>query len=591
MFISKLYKKIRFMSLHLRIVIICLCFMCVSMLIIGAYLSAVLYKKSYDEVCEKMQIHAEKTVQNMDQSFLFIVNTAMAVSTGGTIGAWIDDNSLLESDNSQYYANVNRLKEEVKHVIAYSNAWKSNYISFICIFVDDELILNTYSKPIPDRIMEKSAVWAYQQVSKEPGDFIGGLGAGDGDSNLYYIKTMKRDFSTGSELSIMVAINEPVIRETYMSGLPSDEMKVYLTNADGMVFSSNDEEKRGQMFDEDLLSTLREREDDTALDQGDSICFSMPLASNRLSMVTMIPKSYIVGEAFQELPMFIMITIILCLFLLVIGFFISFRSTRFIHDLVYAMSQVKQENYEIQMPHYRNASVDVLSDAFNDMTRAMKALINDTYESKIMLQEMELEFLQQQMNPHFLFNILTTIQIKAKMSSDETIYEMLKSLSGLLRATLYSDQNVMTTLSEEMKYVQFYLYLQKQRFREKLDYTIEIPEELRQTKIPRLTIEPIVENSVVHGAEGGTSRVRIWVRAYREEQDVVIVIKDDGKGFEVESVEWDLNRITKESTREKLGLRNTNSRLKMLYGERFALVIESAPGKGTTVVVRVPGGC
>lgn len=587
MFIKSLYKRIRYTSLHLRIVIICVCVMCISMLIVGIYLSSVMYKKSYDGAYEKMQIYTEKTVQNIDQSFSFIANTAMAVSTCQTIGSWIDDNSMLDSEKPEYYSNINQLKDEVKHVLTYSNAWKSDYISFISIFVNGRLVLNTYSKPIPESIMERSAIMGYQYVSKEPGNFILGPDSERDDRNIYYIRTMKRDFSSDNELSVMVAMDEQVIWEQYMSAQPSDEMQVYLINEEGSVFSSNVKEEE-RFSGGELLLAAQSGESDSAAFEDDYICFSLPLTSNQLTMVTLVQKSYIMGEAFQEFPRFIATVLLLCLLLMTAGFLVSFRSTRFINDLVNAMKQVKQENYDIQMPHYHDAAVNVLSDSFNDMTRAMKTLINDTYESKIMLQEMELEFLQQQMNPHFLFNILATIQIKAKMAEDETLYEMLKSLSGLLRASLYSDRNVFTTLSEEMKYVQFYLYLQKQRYQAKLDYEINIPEEVQNTRIPRLTIEPIVENSVVHGMEDGTYKVKITVRAYREEDDVVICIEDDGAGFVVDFIEQEQNKASKRESREKIGLQNTSSRLKMLYGDKYALVIRSAPGHGTTVIVRIP---
>ena len=119
------------------------------------------------------------------------------------------------------------------------------------------------------------------------------------------------------------------------------------------------------------------------------------------------------------------------------------------------MNEVKKKNYDVKMPHYSNSAVDALGMHFNDMTAAMKTLINDTYKAKIMRQEMELEFIQQQMNPHFLFNVLSTVQIKAKMCGDETVYQMLASLSGLLRASLYSGKSMMTSLSEEVQYAEF----------------------------------------------------------------------------------------------------------------------------------------
>lgn len=578
----KLLIKLQHSAVHIRVVIICVCFMFFSMMVIGGYLSAVMYQKSYDATFQKMKILTEKTIQNIDQSFSFISNTALAVSTGGSVGAWIDDNNLFDKDNQAYYTNVNKLRDEIKYVLTYSNAWKSDYISYICVFVNGELLLYTYSKPIPESVIIKSAELAYEQVKENEQEFVQELAPFVDDRNIYHVRTMKRDFTSRNALSVMIATDEQVLQAQYLDARQGTQIQLYLIDPEGNIFSTSNPNDKRKECSEELLEAVRTGESENY------ICFAKGLSSNSLTLVTLVPRDYIVSEAFHELPFFIIITIVLCFILLVSGFLVSFKSTKFINDLVYGMNRVKAKDYDFKMPHYNNASVDMLSDSFNDMTQAMKTLIHDTYESRIMLQEMELEFIQQQMNPHFLFNILTTIQIRAKMCSDETVYNMLTSLSGLLRATLYSNKNVMTTLEQEIKYVKFYLYLQKQRFLDKLDYKILCHPSLECLKIPRLTIEPIVENCVVHGMEGISGKMSVCIQIWAEEEDLVIAVTDNGSGFDAEKMDLTDNEIGAKDSREKIGLKNTSSRLKKMYGEGYALKISSIPDEGTTIVIRIP---
>jgi len=388
---------------------------------------------------------------------------------------------------------------------------------------------------------------------------------------------IKVDFESGN-----------ILKRQYASTMQGNEMKSYLINEDGIVFSSSDTVIVDGKADYDLIDILKYPNRQTMIKNGETyITFQKKILSNGLTLVNLVPRRYIVNQALKELPVFILISISLCAILLFLGFFGSYKSTTFIKDLTNSMNRLKGKDYDVRMPHYQSYSADILSDSFNGMIQSMKTLINDTYKSKILLQEMELEFIQQQINPHFLFNVLATIQIKAKMCSDETVYEMLTSLSGLLRASICSDKNVMVTLEQEFKYVQYYLYIQKQRYTDKLDYSIKIDDSLKQIRLPRLTIEPIVENCVIHGYDNLQNNVKISIEVLDGGDDAYIVISDNGKGFDVRELDLDGEEITNEDSHEKIGLKNTNNRLKIRYGNDYALKISSKIGKGTEVVIRI----
>ncbi len=575
--------------IHSRVVIICVCFMFFSMLVIGGYLSAMMYSKSYESTCEKMQIYTEKTVQNIDQSFSFISNTGLAVATGGTIGYWISNVELFDPENPTYYNNINDLKSETAHVLTYSNAWKTNYISYICILLNEEPLLYVSRGQMTPNSIYQSAIKANEALKESGQQFIGNIPPFVNGDEIYHVRIMKRDFSSEDSLAIIIATKEEVLYKEYAEFDEVNGVSSYLIDESGYIFSSSERELVGERIEESFLDAVKRQENGSINREGnDYLYFSKPLSANSLTLVNIVPKRTIMDQTFEGLPLLFVITGLLCILLLAIGFVVSFKSTSFIKDLVVCMDEVMKKNYDAKMPHYHNKSVDTLSQHFNDMTSAMKTLINDTYKAKIMRQEMELEFIQQQVNPHFLFNVLSTIQIKAKMCGDETVYQMLTSLSGLLRASLYSGKNTMTSLLEEVKYAEFYLYLQKQRYNDRLNYCIDMDQSLEKFQIPRLTLEPIVENSVVHGMEGVSDRVTISVKIFRDEQDVVIRVEDDGCGFDVDALDLSGEDVTLDGGREKVGLKNTHCRLVMLYGEGYGLKIHSGFGQGTMVEIRIP---
>lgn len=146
-------------------------------------------------------------------------------------------------------------------------------------------------------------------------------------------------------------------------------------------------------------------------------------------------------------------------------------------EFVWAMNSVRRKNYDVKIRKYKDPEIDRLGEAFNQMTAEIKELIQNKYESQILLNEMEIRFLQHQMNPHFLFNVLLTIQIKAKRCKDETIYHMVSTLSSLLRASIYTNNIEMITVREELEYAEFYLYLQKMRFDDRISYEVTIEDD------------------------------------------------------------------------------------------------------------------
>ncbi|KAE9628769.1 hypothetical protein GND95_13625 [Defluviitalea raffinosedens] len=212
------------------------------------------------------------------------------------------------------------------------------------------------------------------------------------------------------------------------------------------------------------------------------------------------------------------------------------------------------------------------------------------------LREAELELLQAQINPHFLYNTLDTIIWLAESGNPKEVVDMVKALSDFFRTSL-NHGNGMFTLKEEERHVKSYLQIQHVRYQDILEYEIDLPDDIKDAIIPKITLQPIVENALYHGIKNRRGKGKISVTGMREGNDVVISIADNGAGMTPEQ----LNKITTllneghaggkvQKKMDSYGLYNVNQRIKLKFGNNYGLSISSVYGEGTCVKVRIPFG-
>lgn len=207
-----------------------------------------------------------------------------------------------------------------------------------------------------------------------------------------------------------------------------------------------------------------------------------------------------------------------------------------------------------------------------------------------LLRAAELKTLQSQVNPHFLFNTLNTIARMALLEGANQTQEVVYALSDLLRNNL-CDVDKMRELEEEIKSIEDYLVIQKKRFGDRIQAVIDIQPEIMHASIPPLTLQPLVENSIIHGLEGKSDGGCIYIKGHREDDKVFIEVSDTGVGLSQERIngifQKEKRTVTKGQT-TGLGILNVHKRIQHFFGEEFGLKMESTPGKGTTVSIQLP---
>ncbi len=264
--------------------------------------------------------------------------------------------------------------------------------------------------------------------------------------------------------------------------------------------------------------------------------------------------------------------------------------TRHFDILVSKMRRFAEGGREIQPdPLYENRGDEIgfLHRCFEKMEADICALIDDNYVKQLLVNDATIKALRNQINPHFLFNTLQTVNWMAKANGQKDISRIAESLGALMRYTL-EEGGDLVPLYKEIDAVYHFVAIQKYRYQERLQVSIDIPPALETLLIPRLAVQNIVENSIKYALEAMLTpcRIRIYCRSDRE--DVLVIVEDNGPGIDETLLEDMEDGSMAQKTGMKIGLKNIQSRIKLLFSDRYGLVLHNT-GHGTIVEMRLPG--
>ncbi|MCK8059087.1 MULTISPECIES: sensor histidine kinase [unclassified Fusibacter] len=264
------------------------------------------------------------------------------------------------------------------------------------------------------------------------------------------------------------------------------------------------------------------------------------------------------------------------------GALMAKRMTSPIEKLENAMKTIDGKWRHVSIPAAGSSEVVELTMQYNNMLDKIKSLLQELTDKQEMIRKYELQALQSQINPHFLYNTLDTIIWLAEFGETDKVVLVTKSLAELLRLSLKQDEGLIT-LKEELDHVSHYLTIQEERYAEELDYEIICSMDASLYMVPKLILQPIVENAIYHGIREGGAHGHISIEINQSEENLWIDIADNGKGFDpAKPMNEDRVRLG------GVGLSNVDQRLKLVYGEDFGLKIDSKIGVGTTVTFTIP---
>ncbi|CAM3688645.1 sensor histidine kinase [Marinicrinis lubricantis] len=299
----------------------------------------------------------------------------------------------------------------------------------------------------------------------------------------------------------------------------------------------------------------------------------------------------------KELGIWLLLLITYLLLLFTYGFSLSI--TRPVQKLAKAANELSRGRFDQEVEVHSNDEIAFLAKTFNRMRININNLISEIQQkaqlekelqdNKLLLQESQLHSLQSQINPHFLFNTLDTLSKKAYLEGAEQTSDLLVSVAGLLRYNLKRlDKSV--TLYDEVSVLKQYMDIQRARLTERLTLHMEIDESCLYVQLPGLTLQPIIENAVIHAVEPMEDGGVIWIRVMDGADRVIVEIEDDGPGMPDEKIHQLLSgeHVESEGHSTGIGFSNVVKRLRLFYGEEDVIDIESVAGRGTKVLLKIP---
>ncbi|WP_256759743.1 sensor histidine kinase [Cohnella sp. WQ 127256] len=387
---------------------------------------------------------------------------------------------------------------------------------------------------------------------------------------------------------LFVNINEKTLSSVYHPVGPVQSNGYYIVDNRGIVISSADESNIMLPLEPDKLSEILSQDtvtEKTKRANGEKILLTaMPFGKSKWKLVNEISLNELTHET-RQVSNIILIIGGVCLLLALMGAIILSRAIATpIISLAKHMNRIRDENIDRPVEVKSRDEIGILGSGLNMMLVRVNDLLVKVKEEQKLKREYELALIQDQIKPHFFYNTLELIYVLCKTGENEEAGKATKALADFYRVALSNGKEIIT-VREEIRNLHSYLYIQSARYSDLFDFQIQIPNELLNYSIPKLTLQPLVENAIYHGLKEKGSFGHITVAGVREGDKICLSVKDDGVGISPERLEQMKEDKQMSAT---FGLNSVDERIKLYFGDKYGIRIQSSIGEGTEIIVDIP---
>jgi len=387
---------------------------------------------------------------------------------------------------------------------------------------------------------------------------------------------------------LFVNISEKTLSSVYHPVGPSQKTGYYITDDRGVVISSADEsrilqplapEKKAEIYSEN--SVLKETKDS---DGNKILLTAMPFGQTSWKLVNEVALHDLTRES-RQVSRIILIVGGLCLLFALFGAIVLSRAIATpIISLAKHVGRIRDENIDRPVEVKSRDEIGILGSGLNIMLGRVNDLLITVKEEQQLKREYEFALVQNQIKPHFFYNTLDLIYVLCKSGESDEAGKATKALADFYRIALSNGKEIIT-VREEVRNLESYLYIQSARYSDLFDFHIEMPTELLNCAIPKLTLQPLVENAIYHGLKEKGSFGHIKVTGYRNGDRIGLQVSDDGIGFPDEELDrWKNGKPESNS----FGLKSVDERIRLYFGERYGIRIRSGHGEGAEITVEIP---
>ena len=370
-----------------------------------------------------------------------------------------------------------------------------------------------------------------------------------------------------------------------------DLVEVYICDTEGTIISHSDKTRIGQSIKKELFATevLADKNGHNYVlyKKGtDQIAIYSTIQNNGWKIIKTLSTNYLYQEINRMQAQFIVGGAIYVVVILLFMVFISFRYTEPMMRMMTVIKKVEKGDLTVRTEIGSKDEVGQLGISLNNMIREMQILIEKLVKEEQEKKEVELEALHAQINPHFLYNTLNTIKWMAKIQGNTSVSKSITALIKLLRISTNLGRD-MISLREELDYVENYVVIQKLRFNKAIYINQIIEDGCLDLSVPKLILQPIVENSIIYGLADERQEINIEISSFIKDEQLIIEISDDGPGIEEPVLNTILSGSSDKNKFSKVGINNVNHRIRLYCGNEFGINIETELGVGTLVRVRL----
>ncbi|HJC23838.1 MAG TPA: sensor histidine kinase [Candidatus Eisenbergiella merdavium] len=401
----------------------------------------------------------------------------------------------------------------------------------------------------------------------------------------------KRLSSMGACPILFVYLLEEDLRGLYENSVEYEGSLYGIADENGRVVSSdNDSFTIGSYLPEVIRKYAgREGYENCALDGREYLICFHTLESPAWFSYCLVPMDTLLKDTIQKTRQSQLLLLgIFMLLSVAAAILFSKTITRPVRNLMEASRRAATGDFRADTPVPMEREFRMLTESFNHMEKEISSLIHENYEIRLQEKETRLKMLSIQINPHFLYNTLNTINMLAIRNGDTETSDLIVSLSEMLQYSLKNSEDKIR-LEEEMEWLSNYLYIMTRRYENVFRTEMDIDEELMECMVPKFFLQPLVENAIRHGFKGVRSGGLLRIAACREGESIHFQVQDNGRGMDQETARRLIAQEEyPEGSDDGIGLSNVFRRLVLSYGERCRICVDSAPGKGTLLHLYLP---
>ena len=405
-----------------------------------------------------------------------------------------------------------------------------------------------------------------------------------------------RNLNSGSgrekEGVFFIDLNYSAISELCNQGMVGTQGYAFILDADGNIVYHPQQQQLYNELQTENIRLIMEADSDTILSGKGSTekLYSISRsAKTGWTVVDCVRVEELLRKSNKAQSLYILVAAGLMAGALVFSRFIAKSITQPLQKLCDSMERVQEGDFSVSDIVVDSANeIGSLTTSFNVMTHRIQELMEQNIREQEAKSKSELKALQSQINPHFLYNTLDSIIWMAEGKKNEEVVLMTASLARLLRQSISNEDEVIS-IGQEIEYARGYLTIQKMRYKDKMEFRIDVEPSILNIRLIKLVLQPIIENAIYHGLKYKESKGLLLVKGFLKDGNAVIQVIDDGVGMEPEVLEHIFEKHKVNYRSNGVGVYNVQKRLQLYYGSEYGITYESEKGKGTTATITIPG--